>query len=194
MLELYEYMKSKVIEAGYEQEIEWCKSIPLVDNCTKDDFFREYVWVVINSGMKEQVGRNIFNRFWNDGSFNFDKIGHPNKNRSIRQVFERLDKYFFQFKQSKDKLRFLESLPHIGPTTKYHLARNLGLDVAKPDRHLVRIAAVLNFKDVQDLCSKISETTKDKIGVVDIVIWRFANLFENYLDIIQKFIERDVIC
>jgi hypothetical protein len=193
IIEIYNYMKTKVIESGYESEIDWCKNIPPLEEIDKIFFFREYCWVVINSGMKEQVARNIFKRFWNNGTYNFDEIKHPNKNKSMLKVHKSLEKHFYQLKESKNRLKYLESLPHIGPITKYHLARNLGLDYAKPDRHLVRIMAILNYNNVQDLCNKISRLVDDKIGVVDIVIWRFANLFENYLDVIQKFIQRGAI-
>jgi len=35
---------------------------------------------------------------------------------------------------------FLMSLPYVGAVTWRHLAKNLGLPVAKADRHLVRLA------------------------------------------------------
>ena len=68
---------------------------------------------------------------------------------------------------------------------KYHLAKNLGLSFAKPDRHLVRIANLLRYNNVQDFCMVVSELSHDKIGVVDLVFWRFANITQNYLEVIK---------
>ena len=77
-------------------------------------------------------------------------------------------------------------MPHIGPITKFHLARNLGLDYAKPDRHLVKIALAFGYSNVQAFCREASELTGDKIGLVDLVFWRFAVLNANkYLELIE---------
>lgn len=173
-----------MIEKGYNSEITWCNSIPPLEELNKEYFFREYVWVVLNSGMLNQVAEKIFTRFWTNLDFN--TIKHPHKHNSIKEVFTNLDTYFEDFKKSNNKLDFLESLPHIGKITKYHLARNLGLGYAKPDRHLVKIASVFLFDNVQAFCNKIAEKTGEKVGVVDIVLWRFANILPNYLEILHQ--------
>jgi hypothetical protein len=46
--------------------------------------------------------------------------------------------------------------PMIGPVTSFNLAKNIGLDVAKADRHLSRLAANVGFSDVPSLCRCIS--------------------------------------
>ena len=188
---LYFRVKKDVIEKGHLKEIEWCNNIPNLKELDKTSFFREYVWVVISSGMKNQVAKRIFENFWIDIQLenkiiNFDVIRHPNKNKAIKRVYNRLDFYFNHFLKSKNKLLFLKNLPHIGDITKYHLARNLGLNYAKPDRHLVRIAKFFEYSNVQDFCLLISQWTNEKIGVVDIVFWRFANLNNKYLEIIEN--------
>lgn len=85
-------------------------------------------------------------------------------------------------KLSRDMLRvgYLGTLPWIGKITKWHLARNMGIDVAKPDRHLVRLCEEFGFKDVQKMCGFISKRTGDRIGLVDVILWRALNLgFDN---------------
>jgi hypothetical protein len=42
-----------------------------------------------------------------------------------------------------ERLEYLGSLPWIGAITKYHAARNFGVDCVKPDIHLTRLAALL---------------------------------------------------
>lgn len=185
----YEFVKNKVIEEGYLGEIQWCDGIE--QPVTKTTFFREYVWVVLNSGISVKAGRKIFEDFCNHDKkeFNFDAIKHPSKNKAVKEVFNRLDFYYNHYLTSKNKLKFLKSLPHIGDVTKYHLARNLGLDYAKPDRHLIRISNLFNITP-QKLCEDISRESGDKIGTVDLVIWRFATLFQDYLKIIEKEVDR----
>ncbi len=190
MKNLYFKVKNDIIEKGHLNEIEWYNNLPDFEKLDKIFFFREYVWVVINSGMKNQVAEGIFKKFWNDGkTFNFDAIRHPNKNKAIKRVYNRLDFYFDHFLQSKAQLMFLKNLPHIGDITKYHLAKNLGLNFAKPDRHLVRIANLFGYDNVQDFCKVVSELSHDKIGVVDLVFWRYANLTKNYLEVIKRDLE-----
>lgn len=189
LLDLYNFIKDFVIKKGYKQEIEWCSNIPEIEKIDKWDFFSQYTWVVINSGMNNNVARKIFDRFWNKGNFDFDAIKHPHKNKSVIEVFNHLNRHFENFKRSKNRLKYIESLPHIGKITRYHLARNLGLDYAKPDRHLVRITSLLKFNNVQKFCGKISNLSGDKIGLVDLVFWRFATLNDNYINIIQEVME-----
>jgi len=38
---------------------------------------------------------------------------------------------------------FLQQLPFIGPVTAFHLAKNLGIEAVKPDRHLCRLSKLL---------------------------------------------------
>jgi hypothetical protein len=73
-----------------------------------------------------------------------------------------------------DAIRARQQFPFIGPITSFHLAKNLGLPVAKSDRHLVRLANAVGFEDVQSMCRNISSFTGDPVPVVDIVLWRFS--------------------
>ena len=59
----------------------------------------------------------------------------------------------------------------LGSTTKFHLAKNLGVDCAKPDIWLKRVAAE-SGEDVQHLCAHLAQSTGDKRAIVDSVIWR----------------------
>jgi hypothetical protein len=71
---------------------------------------------------------------------------------------------------------FLQTLDFVGPITKYHLAKNIGLDVVKPDRHLMRLAKAAKFPSPTDLCQSIADVTGDKISVIDLVLWRYSTL------------------
>ena len=184
LIKIYNNMKEIVLKEGYQHEIEWVKNIP--KEPSKEVFFTEYVWVVCSSGMKNSIARKIFNNFCNNEDLNFQAIKHPHKKKAIKQVFKRLDFYYEHFKKSKNKLMFLKNLPHIGDITKYHLARNLGINVAKPDRHLKRISNLFDFNNVQDFCNEISQSTDDSIATIDLIIWRYATLVPNYLEILKN--------
>ena len=52
LLTFYYRAYKYVIDAGYEKEIVWRDQIRF-ENITIDNFFREYVWTVLNAGMRE---------------------------------------------------------------------------------------------------------------------------------------------
>lgn len=174
----YFNLKSFVIQYGYTNElidIKKCLNEPQVDLKT---FFLEYVWVVVNSGMKNQIADKIYQKIlkaiYTNNSIG-SVFGHKLKTAAIEFVYNNLDSIFHNFILSEDKIEYLDTLPFIGSATKYHLARNLGFDVCKPDRHLVRISTKYKCNP-HEFCKKISEVTGDKIGLVDLVVWRAANL------------------
>jgi hypothetical protein len=82
---------------------------------------------------------------------------------------------FWLYAFAIDKLAFIEILPWIGPITRWHVAKNFGLDVIKPDRHLVRVATAASCTP-QALCAKIAAHTGDCLPLVDTVLWRAGNL------------------
>ena len=60
------------------------------------------------------------------------------------------------------------------PESRMKICPNLGYATAKPDRHLVRLAAALGYEDVHQLCLSLSEATGDPVQVVDVVLWRYS--------------------
>ena len=187
LVAIYNHIKQEVIERGHQKEIESFKNIPSLDKMSKWYFFSEYCWVALHAGISTKATRNIFDAFWNDGEFNFAAINHKRKHDAIKYMFNHLDSCFNHYKTSKNKLKYLESLKWIGPITKNHLARNLGLlQYAKSDRHLVRIASLFHYKNAQELCDSIAKDSEDKPGIIDLVLWRFAIEHEDYLEILKN--------
>ena len=76
----------------------------------------------------------------------------------------------------QDPIGRLSQFPFIGPITANHLAKNLGYQLAKDDRHLQRIALRFGYKSAQGLCADISAVTGDSIAVVDTILWRDSAL------------------
>lgn len=175
-VETYLDLKFKVIDAGYEGEVGWAESLR---PCTSAGKFRdEYIWVVLNAGMKEQVAREIYRKINEAMQIEIpieEVFGHKGKVEAIKKMNDSYEANFAMFLDVTDKLAFLETLPWIGKITKYHLAKNLGIDHVKPDRHLVRIAKKYKTTCLE-MCKKLANETGDRLSVIDVVIWRAANL------------------
>lgn len=200
LLKGYKFAKNYIVEAGFGDEIEWQKNLHFED-IKESDFLRESAWVILCAGMKESVIRKYFR----DITFCFfewesaEKIVKMRKYcveyaleifnnlRKINAIAETAQQVFdIGFNKLKtilqDKsIETLLSFPFMGPVTSYHLAKNLGIPVAKADRHLVRLASSLGYTNVQEFCADISKESKEPISVVDIVLWRFATLKRDYI-------------
>ena len=131
--------------------------------------------------MKNQIAQKIHEKIINaiaDGKCARDVFGHKGKTTAIDQAWESKFELFDKLlgcNSPEETLAYCESLPFIGKITKYHLAKNCGAQVAKPDRWLIRVANE-SGEGVQELCERISSESGDKVSVVDNVIWRACNL------------------
>lgn len=174
--ETYTSLRAQIIEQGYEHEIHWAQTV--MAPATPEDLFYEYGWVVVNSGMKNQVAKTIWGRIMKslrEGGGVESAFGHPGKSVAIQRAWNDRSDRFVQFQMADDVLAWCESLPWIGPITKYHLAKNLGVNCAKPDRHLERIAKE-SGETVAELCFRLSKASGERVATVDYVVWRAANL------------------
>ncbi len=183
-LETYLKLREGVIQMGYEHDITWVETLVPPDN--PDLFWAEYAWVVLNSGMKEQIARKIWEKVRPaviSGAGARSVFGHEGKAAAIDRVYRDRVKLYHEYMAlpAEKQLDWIRELPWIGPITCYHLAKNYALDVCKPDRHLVRIAAYYGMTP-DELCGKLAteattaSQTKVRIATVDMVIWRAANL------------------
>jgi len=167
-------LKEAVSATKYFEDIEWADNLKPCLSAL--DFWISYGYVICNSGMKQQIAEVIWRKIVDRikvGGCAIDVFGHKPKARAIDMMFLSRESAFEAYEESVHKLDFLEGLDWIGPITKYHLAKNLGHDCAKPDRHLVRIAGE---EGTHEMCKRLSDITGDRIATVDVVIWRAANL------------------
>lgn len=172
--EQYQHLRAKIAELGYAAEIQWAQTVQPV-SCAYH-FWLEYAWVVLNSGMKNQIAQKIWDKVRpvvEAGRSASEVFGHVGKCKAIDYVWQHREKLFQDYLKDTDKIEFLKILPWIGPITCWHLAKNYGFDCAKPDRHLVRIAGA---EGVDTLCRRLAAATHDRVATVDLVIWRAANL------------------
>lgn len=173
----YECAQANIIAAGYECDIRAYENLDQ-ENITKEDFLDQYVWCVLSAGMAWHSVRSIYDHY---KGYGVDGIGHPGKRHAIRDVTDTIDSWYrklqWHIADPKDVTDFLETMPWIGPVTKWHLAKNLGFDVIKPDRHLVRLAETFEFNTPWAMCKAIQERTGDKLSKIDTILWRWSEIF-----------------
>lgn len=185
-VETYCEVRARLAALGYVEDWEWAQNVKPPE--TAEALACEYTWVVLNSGMKNSVARKIMDRVWPalvEGiplygvgpACGVAKVfGHRAKAEAIERGWRDRACWLVSYREAARHdapavLEWCESLPWIGPITKCHLAKNLGVDCAKPDRWLVRLAAV-DGETVDGLCRRLAEASGDRIATVDVVLWR----------------------
>lgn len=171
-LKRFRRIEAAVRTAGFGDSIEWTESI--VAPVDADAFATEAIYVVCNSGMRNSVAVRIFNRCMS--ALHADQttksaFGHAGKTSAIDAIWNERHALFEAFQLSNDKLDYCGTLPFIGAITKYHLAKNYGLDFAKPDVHLERLARRENITSHQ-LCARLSRQSGYRIATIDTILWR----------------------
>ena len=169
------------VEKNFNEDITWAKNLEF-SKFQPEDFLYEYVWVVLCSGFSVKGARSIFNK-WRENISDLTPITHPLKRRAIGYMLKNYEDVYNEIvskKTNEEKLEYLTTLDHIGDVTKYHLAKNLGMDVAKPDVHLMRIVDHFGFLSVKQLCELIKKNTGNSIPLIDTVLWRYCQQNPNY--------------
>ncbi|WP_193181619.1 hypothetical protein [Nisaea sediminum] len=187
--------------AGFEDEIEWQKNIEF-HNFSESDLLRESAWVILCSGFKEQIVRSVFDYIslcfcdWEsaeeivkaDPFCRISALSAFRNSAKLEAISRCAEKIYFEGFESVKRqiflspLSYLQEFDFIGPVTAKHLAKNLGMNIAKPDRHLFRLSECFGFRDADHLCSELARVTGEKKNVIDLIIWRyFAGCHESKL-------------
>jgi len=174
-------------------EVEWQRS-RRASQFTEVDLLREAAWVILCSGFREAIVRRSFDKIslsfcdWESAraivaaasacrANALASIRNEKKIDAILGVARRVECIGFVHLKPKilrEPIAELQHFPFIEPVTSWHLAKNLGFEVAKPDRHLVRLARTLGFSDAHELCKSIAVAIDESVQVVDIMLWRYA--------------------
>lgn len=153
-------------------DVEWSEAVALPE--TAEAFAFEAIWVICNSGMKHSVARLIEGRVLaaiRAGRPVSEAFGHKGKAAAMQALWDGRDGYFKELLAAGDRLSYLATLPWIGDITKFHLAKNCGIDCAKPDVHLQRLAAA-EGADCHALCARLAAATGYRVATVDLILWR----------------------
>ena len=163
----------------------------------ESQFLREYCWVVFESGFRYTVVRDkfpaieaLFQSFdlksLADMEF-VERDSLPIRNKRNADGFLRgcrmiAEEGFDAFKNrlAEGGLEVLEQLPGIGPVTKYHLAKNIGLkDTAKPDVWLERCAEECGAPDGHALASFLHGVHPSlEVQQIDTILWDYCQRFQ----------------
>jgi hypothetical protein len=178
--------------AGLEEEITWQRNLQL-EKFSEADLLREGAWVILCSGFREATVRRVFDHLslcffdW-ESAFEIStnattcmsaargSFRNEQKLSAIVHLAELVN--LSGFEKLKERILVnpideLQIIPFIGPTTAWHLAKNLGLDSSKPDRHLLRAASALGFGSPFALCDTVSKMFNEQVRVVDLILWRY---------------------
>ena len=181
-------------EQSNPSSLEWAHAVnaDTYRNLKSKNFLRHYCYVVYASGFKACIIQEVFSELRKSFSdFELQKLERMRSIRKPLEIFgsERKARNFLDgaqmiaqegygnFKQrlQREGLDVLEELPGIGPITKFHLAKNIGLaDVAKPDIWLERAAELCGYISVNALVQFLHETTGESRHVIDTVIWNLG--------------------
>jgi hypothetical protein len=178
--------------SGRGAELQWQRQAAL-EEFTETDLLRETAWVILCSGFRERIVRRVFDHIslcfcdWESASAILDadprcrmaamaSFRNPAKLGAIVTAALQVNEQGFPaFKQAvlAAPLTELQRLPYIGPVTVRHLAKNLGLNVAKPDRHLARVSLALGFDDADQFCTAVAKVIGERRNVIDLIVWRY---------------------
>jgi hypothetical protein len=163
---------------------------------TESDLLREIAWVILCSGFRERIVRRLF---WKISLCFFDwSSAAAIKSNAAICITTALDVF-----RSKSKITAiaesatlieasgfesvyrdiitspicaLQRFPFIGEITAFHLAKNLGFDCPKPDRHLQRLSIQHGYKSVQEFCAAISNASGHSVRNIDTLLWRISEM------------------
>jgi hypothetical protein len=186
-----------------------------------DEFAHECFYVICVAGFKQDRAKamcekviDFISKNPEFGEEDLIKIyGNALKVRSIRNVWYNRHEYqrkFYSLTTPGEKVEFLGTLPHIGNITKYHLARNLGLNFVKYDIWIQRLGTALcgrledmdlvnNSKLVaktKEYCDKmfndLLKITGENVGFIDVVLWRACQKGLIRIQNSQVFLNRNI--
>jgi len=195
---LYDSCFQKVISLGWSDDIDWSRWVR-IDDVDRVEFFKQYAFCVFVSFFRWKV----INKKWPDLTRAFKGWDYEEICRNKQEVEQEATRIFAnkrkvwsvlkcaellsnggwdKFKASLingdlfHQLKQLDALPGIGTAAKYQLAGAIGIDVAKPDRYLLRLASQYGFpateQGVQNFAKRVAGLVGERVKVVDYVFWR----------------------
>lgn len=194
-IQLYDDALRSVVSNGFGWEIDWQRSRDPA-RLTESEFLCESAWVILCSGFLESAVRQRFRQIslcfcdWASSGEILDSadlcrttalsvFANVRKIDAIVAVAANVASAGFESVHARltaDPIATLQRFDHIGGVTSYHLAKNFGFQVVKPDRHLVRLGKALGYATPAKLCEEIATYTGESLNVVDQVLWRYCAL------------------
>ncbi len=169
---------------------------------TAGGFAHNCAYVILAGGFSQITAKKLHTKlmeYLRGGGTDFDAMlkifNNKNKVSAISKIWENRVQYseqYYALDNTKSRLEFLQKLPHIGPITANHLARNLGEDIVKYDIWMQRLGVMFAgrpelcihinngrlHKDIKRACNDmfdkmVAETNLPR-GYIDVVLWKAA--------------------
>ena len=164
-----------------------------------DEFASIVFYVILAGGFSQKTAKKIHAIIMkkmpeNPSVDDLLKIfNNKNKINAIYKIWNNRESFcdgFYALSNLEDKLKYLESLPHIGKITAHHLARNLGENVVKYDIWIQRLGVLYSGNntlyqkinngkldnDIKKCCDDMFECLHNQtdlpIGYIDVVLWK----------------------
>jgi hypothetical protein len=163
---------------------------------SESDLLRELAWVILCSGFRERVVRRLFGKIslcffdWASAGIitdhaticvatAMDVFRSKPKITAIAQSAALIDANGFDSVHGDiiaNPAQALQRFPFVGEITALHLAKNLGFDVTKPDRHLQRLSIRHGYLNVQDFCAALARASGESVRDIDTLLWRMSEM------------------
>lgn len=199
-------IKRHVINKGFAWEVDWQEN-QCIKSIDESEFYREAAWVILSSGLSVRSVTSVFNKIssaflnWEDSEKIVNQgdncinqalkhFNHKGKISAILSIIQQVNKIgfeVFRLNLIENGVGYIQQFSFFGPATSFHLAKNIGMNVVKPDRHLLRLAEALNFPTPDILCRVIANLIDEKVSVIDVVLWRYCVMNPNYLAMIKRY-------
>lgn len=162
-----------------------------------DTFAAHCAYVILAGGFSQKTAKKIHEKIMislQSGGADFDTLirifNNKNKICAICKIWENREQLcweYYKLESIDDKLKYLQSLPHIGRITANHLARNLGEDIVKYDIWIQRLGCAFVNKnlpidngnlspEIKSACDKMFEHLAHETGLprgyIDVVLWK----------------------
>ena len=202
LIDLYVSCIQEVLMRGWADEVRENRERPTINTVDRAKFLHECAYCVFVANFAEKTIRERWPaltrafRSWDCEEISKHKeevrdeamqvFGNEQKVTATLKCAERLSgNKWEEFKDTlihrdlSEQLEFLDNeLPGIGKAAKYQLAGAIGIDVAKPDVHLLRLAQqyghLATEEGVQQFANRIAKLVGERVKVVDYVLWRYS--------------------
>ncbi|MCL0059925.1 hypothetical protein M1O20_05555 [Dehalococcoidia bacterium] len=171
-------------EIGYDTK--WVYEVS-PESISPKYFFEQYIWVVYACNFQvkilEQLEGDLYRAYGDYETFDETRrvavLGVINNIRKWNAVYNTAIKlqYLGWHDFKKTYLTGIDSmtaLKFIGPVTKFHLARNLGFDKCKPDRHMCRLKESFGYNSVDEMCRYLAKRYGLQVKEIDLILWKYV--------------------
>ncbi|KAL0248908.1 hypothetical protein GEMRC1_004142 [Eukaryota sp. GEM-RC1] len=145
------------------------------------DFLEEYIYVVCASGFRARIAARLTEKLKPIATHLVEMQSVFKNTRKVNAIYKvaQLESKWSTIRKTLTSIDSLTQFPFIGNTTKFHFARNIGLDTSavKPDLHLVRYTEQTNFTTPLEMVTFIKEQTGSELalGSIDFVMFIYLS-------------------